>query len=143
MPRYTTSIRSALPAPEALAYVADLRNLEYWDPGVRSVAQRVGDGVGPDASYDVRLATAPMTLTYETVEHEPDSITLEARNLVLRSVDVVSVVPDGAGSIVTYDATLSLNGPLGLVDSLMKPAFTRIGDAAAAGLRKALDGAFV
>lgn len=143
MPRYTTAIRSSMTPADALAYVADLRNLEEWDPGVRSVEQVAGDGVGPDAAYAVRLDTAPMTLTYETVEHGSDRVVLEACTWLLCSRDIVSVEPDGAGSVVTYDATLSLRGPLGLADPLMGPAFRRIGDAAAAGLRDALDGAFV
>jgi len=42
--------------------------------------------------------------------------------------------------VVTYDAILTLRGPLGLFDPLLRLAFGRIGDRAAAGMRKALRG---
>ena len=39
---------------------------------------------------------------------------------------------------MTYDATLTLNRPLGLFDPLLRLAFRRIGDRAAAGLKRVL-----
>ena len=42
--------------------------------------------------------------------------------------------------MVTYDAELTLNGPLGLADPLLGIGFKRIGDRAAEGLIIALDG---
>ena len=144
MPRYVATVRTELSPKDAFAFVADLRNLAVWDPGVRTVEQTEGDGVGADATYDVTLSTAPMTLTYETRALEPNrSVTLEATTPFLRSLDIISVAKDGAGSIVTYDATLSLRGPLGLADPLMVPVFNRIGDKAAAGLRESLEGVVV
>ena len=44
---------------------------------------------------------------------------------------------------VTYDATLELRGPLALLDPLLGIVFDRIGDKAAAGLIRVLDGAAV
>ena len=46
----------------------------------------------------------------------------------------------GAGSTVTYDAELTLNGLLGLADPLLGLSFKMIGDRAAQGLVRALDG---
>ena len=45
------------------------------------------------------------------------------------------------GTCVTYDATLTLNGPRSALDPLLGLAFGRIGDRAAAGLRAALSAA--
>ncbi len=42
--------------------------------------------------------------------------------------------------VVTYDAELKLNGLLGLADPLLGLSFNRIGDRAATGLVRALDG---
>ena len=50
------------------------------------------------------------------------------------------VEPDGTGSVVTYDADLRLNGILGIGDLGLRLMFGRIGDRAAAGLRRALGG---
>ena len=50
----------------------------------------------------------------------------------------ITVEPDGAGSAVTYDADLRLNGVLRLGDLGLRLMFGRIGDRAAAGLRRVL-----
>jgi hypothetical protein len=44
---------------------------------------------------------------------------------------------------VTYDARLTLNGPLALLDPLLGAAFRRIGDRATAGLCRVLQGSRV
>ena len=63
-----------------------------------------------------------------------------AESRLLTSLDTITVVGDGTGSIVTYDAELTLNGLLGLTDPILGLAFKRIGDRAATGLIEALDG---
>ncbi len=59
------------------------------------------------------------------------------------SIDLITVQTDDEGTLVTYDAELTLNGVLGLADPLLRLAFGRIGDKAAAGLREALEGTTV
>jgi hypothetical protein len=144
MARYTTSIRCSLSAGDAFTRVADLGNLADWDPGVTTSVQVVGDGPGPDAEYDVTLSTGSMTLRYVTTAFAgPRSVTYEAKASWFTSIDVISVEPAAEGSIVTYDATLRLPLLLRLGDPLLGVVFRRIGDAAAGGLRSALEGEFV
>ncbi|MBL8775320.1 MAG: SRPBCC family protein [Acidimicrobiales bacterium] len=146
MARYVTRVQTPLSADEAFDYVADLTNFAEWDPGVRRSVQVAGAGSELGAAYDVTVAAVPrdLTLRYEVVEHDaPRSCLVVARSGVFTSTDRITVVPDGDGSIVTYDAELTLNGPLGLFDPLLRLAFGRIGDRAAAGLRRALDGVAV
>ena len=144
MARFTTSIHTELAPVEAFARVADLANLADWDPGVTTSTQVVGDGPGPDAEYDVTLSTGSMTLRYVTTAFTgPRSVTYEAKASWFTSIDVISVEPAEQGSIVTYDATLRLPLVLRLGDPILGLVFRRIGDAAAAGLRSALDGEFV
>ena len=147
MARYTTTVRTLMTPEAAFDYVADLGNLEHWDPGVSSSTQVVGEGIVADAAYDVRLSTLPMTLRYETtaLDETARSVTLKARNRWLTSLDTITVEADGAGpgSLVTYDAELTLNGPLGLANPLLGLTFDRVGDKAAGGLKQALDGEFV
>jgi hypothetical protein len=143
MARYTTSIRCSLSAGDAFARVADLANLADWDPGVTTSTQVVGDGPGPDAEYDVTLSTGSMTLRYVTTAFTgPRSVTYEAKASWFTSIDVISVEPTDSGSIVTYDATLRLPILLRLGDSILGLVFRRVGDAAAGGLRAALEGEF-
>ena len=106
-----TRVRSPWPPERAFAYMADLRNFAEWDPGVKASRQVEGKQF---------VATAESS--------------------TLTSVDTVSVVAEGDGSIVTYDAELTLNGILSLGDIFLRLAFRRIGDRAAAGMRKALEG---
>ena len=143
MARYRTRVATPLAAADAFDYVADLSNFAQWDPGVRESVQVAGDGSELGAAYEVTVAAVPrdLTLRYEVVEHDgPRSCLVVARSAMFTSTDRITVVPDGDGSVVTYDAELALNGPLGLFDPVLRLAFGRIGDRAAAGLRRALDG---
>ncbi len=146
MAHYVTRLKTPLAAGEAFDYVADLTNFAEWDPGVRASVQVAGEGSGLGAAYDVTVAAVPrdLTLRYEVVEYDPPRTCLVvARSSMFTSTDRISVEPDGDGSIVTYDAELALNGPLGLFDPMLRLAFGRIGDRAAAGLRRVLDGVAV
>ena len=143
MARYATTVRTDRTPTEAFAFMADLRNFENWDPGVQQATQVVGDGGGPDAEFDV-VVDAPgkgLTLRYVTTEYdEPNRVVVRATSKMLTSLDRIDVVADGDGSRVTYDAELTLNGPLGLLDVVLKPVFDRIGGRADRGLQEALAG---
>jgi len=98
-----------------------------------------GDAGGADAQFDVTVSGT--TLRYITTEYEPDTnLLVVAKSKALKSTDRVTVVADGSSTLVTYDALLELNGVLGLADPLLRLAFGRIGDRAAAGLRRVLAG---
>ena len=109
-------------------------------PGVSSSVQVAGDGPGPGAAYDVKASGAE--LRYVTLEYdEPKRAVVEAKTTFFRSYDIIEVeANDDGGCDVTYDATLELNGILGIADFGLKLLFDKIGDKAATGLVKALDG---
>lgn len=138
MARYTTTVRTAMSPDAAFAYMADLRNFERWDPGVRSAELIEGAEPGPGATY--RVVASGVTLEYETREYEvPTEVYVVATSTFFDSLDRITVeaASDGTGgSLVTYDAELRLNGPLGFLDPLLSLAFRRIGDRAAAGLQR-------
>lgn len=143
MARYVTKVRTARTPRDVFAYLADLRNFAEWDPGVKAVTQVEGSGGGIDAVFDVTVdGPGPdLTLRYRTEEHDaPRNLLVVARSLIFTSIDRVTVEPDGTGSVVTYDADLRLNGILGIGDLGLRLMFGRIGDRAAAGLRRALGG---
>jgi carbon monoxide dehydrogenase subunit G len=142
MARYVTSVATPLSAAEAFAYMADVTHFVEWDPGVKRVLRVAGDGAGVGAAYELTVQAGGTTvMRYGVKEYEPPRrILLVARTSFLTSVDEVRVEPSGSGCIVTYDAKLTLNGPLGLFDPLLRLAFRRIGDRAAAGLKRMLSG---
>ncbi len=143
MAKYVTTIRSPKSQQQAFEFMADLRNFEAWDPGVQSATQVTGDGGGSDAVFDV-VVDAPgkgLTLRYETIEYDaPSTAVVKATSTLFTSLDRIEVRADGDGSLVTYDAELTLNGPLRLLDLALRPVFDRIGGRANEGLQRALDG---
>ena len=143
MAKYFTTIETPMSPADAFEYMTDLRNFAEWDEGVRAVDQVTGDGPGAGTAYDVELDNTPipMTLRYRTVIFDrPHEAVVRAANSWLTSVDTVTVEPSGEGAVVTYEADLTLNGPLGVFDRLLRPVFERIGDRATAGLVTALQG---
>ncbi len=124
--------------------MADLTNFAEWDPGVDSVEQVEGDGAGPGTAFDVavKVPGRTMTLRYDTIAFDEATTTMTAyaENAFLTSEDTITVVADGDGSMVTYDAVLRLKGLLGVSDPLLGLTFNQIGDRAAAGLVEALAG---
>jgi hypothetical protein len=141
MAKYTVSVESSKSVEEAFAYMADLRNFANWDPGVLTVTQVAGDGAGLGSSFDVAVKSVGggTVLRYETLEYdEPGNLLVEARNSKFTSIDRITVVAKDEGSIVTYAAELLLNGCLSPLNPLLGLVFNRIGDRAAAGLRRVL-----
>lgn len=139
MARYVTKVRTQRPADEVFAYMADLRNFAEWDPGVKKVVQIVGDGGGPDTEFDVTVTGT--TLRYVTREHvAPHQLLVVAESSTLVSTDRVTVETADDATIVTYDADLQLKGVFKVLGPALSLAFGRIGDRAAAGMRRVLDG---
>lgn len=141
MAHYVTSIPTPLSPEAAFAFMADVRRFSEWDPGVLAAVQVAGDGPGPGAAYDLTVkAGSTSKMRYEVVTYDaPRRLVLVAKTARLVSEDEVRVEPgkDG-GSVVTYDARLTLNGWTRVFDFALGIAFKRIGDRAAAGLRRAL-----
>jgi carbon monoxide dehydrogenase subunit G len=143
MARYVVHVRSPLPAAEAFAYMADLSNFAEWDPGVEHAELVQGDQAGPTAAFDVTVkgVRGSLTLRYHITEYAPpEKVVALAQSRLLTSLDTVTVRSDGDGSVVTYDAELKLNGLLRVADPLLGLSFKRIGDRAATGLVRILQG---
>lgn len=140
MARYITSVPTPLSPAAAFAYMSDVTHFVEWDPGTKRAVRVAGDGPGVGAAYDLTVEAGTTTvMRYEVKEFEPPRrLLLVARTWLLTSTDEVRVEPDGSGAIVTYDARLELNGLLALFDPLLGLALRRIGDKAAAGLRRVL-----
>jgi hypothetical protein len=145
MARYRTSVATPLSPAEAFAYMSDVTRFVEWDPGVKKVVRVAGDGIGVGSTYDLTIEAGSTTvMRYEVKESQPPRrLLLAARTAFLVSEDEIGVEPAPSGSVVTYDALLTLRGPLRLFDPLLGLAFRRIGDRAAAGLRRALKGTAV
>ncbi len=140
MTTYETRIQSPWTAADAFDYLSDLRNFEDWDPGTKQAVQVSGDGPGLGSRYELTVGKA--TLTYEVEEHDrPTRVRARGTDRFFTSIDTISVTPDEGGSVVTYHADLTLNGPLRIGDPILGLFFHRMGEKAADSLATKLDGA--
>lgn len=141
MAHQIATVRSPRPPADVFAYLADFSTTQEWDPGVAEAAV-LGDGtIGLGARIRVvaDFMGSKTPLVYEITEYDPPAaVTLRGENATVVSLDRITVVPDGDGSLVTYDADLRLKGVLRLADPLLGLVFGRIADKAVAGLRDAL-----
>jgi len=141
MARYRTTVRSPRSPDDVFDYMAAFEHAAEWDPGVAE-AERLTDGpVGLDTRFRVvsRFLGRRIPLEYRVTAFGPGRrVVLTAETSSLRSVDEITVAPDGEGSAMTYDADLSLHGAFAVASPLLGLAFNRIGDKARDGLRRQL-----
>jgi len=142
MAHYRGTVVSSRSAEDTFDYLADFANAAAWDPGTVSAERLDAGGVGPGSSFrlDVRIGPGTTSIDYRIVEYErPHRVVLLGESARLRSEDTVTVVPaaDG-GSVLTYDAELTLKGAFALFNPFLGLGFDRIGDRGVAGLRATL-----
>ena len=143
MARYHTTVGSTRTPEDAFDYLAEFSHAADWDPGVDRGESLDGPPVRNGSRFRLvsRVAGRPVPLEYRVVALDrPHRVVVEADQRVLRSTDEIRFAAVDGRTEVTYDADLRLKGPLGRVlDPLLAVAFRRIGDRAAAGLRRALN----
>jgi carbon monoxide dehydrogenase subunit G len=123
-----------------VGYLADFTNATEWDPGTDECV-RIDDGpVAPGARWkNTSTVLGRQTeLEYRLEELTDDRIVLVGRNSTATARDVITVRADGAGSEITYDATVELHGVAKLASPVMQLEFERLGNRTVEGLRKAL-----
>lgn len=139
MAHYTTTIRSPWSAEKAFEFIADFRNFAEWDPGVSKSVMTRGEQPGEGTVYAVTVKSA--TLDYVTQQHvEPSKAVIEGTSKFFYSYDVIEIVSTEDGCDVTYDATLKLRSIAAVANPFLGVFFDKLGDSAADGLAKALEG---
>lgn len=145
MARYVGTIATPKPVEEVFDYMADFTSVERWDETAVK-AERLDDGpprLGARFRVTVRFAGRESDLDYETTAFErPRRLVLRAESGTVASEDEVTFRPlgGGAGTELTYNATLEPKGPMKLAGPVLGLLFKRLGDNAAAGLARELDG---
>jgi len=141
MARYQATVASRRPAADTFGYLATFSNAAEWDPGVISAEQLDPGPVRPGTRFRliVPFLRRRLALTYEVVALAPGrEVVLAATSRLLRATDRITVVPNGNGGTVSYEAIVRLRGPLRLLDGLLRPGFRAVGERAAAGLAQIL-----
>jgi carbon monoxide dehydrogenase subunit G len=143
MARYTGTILTSKPADEVYDYMADFRSVEQWDETVTE-AKLVGNqepGKGARYSVTFKFAGRENTFEYETLEAQrPNRVLLKADGGSVTSIDEITVREIAEGTELTYDAKLEPKGLMKVADPALGLLFKRLGDNAAKGLARELDG---
>ena len=144
MAQYRTTIETAWSRHDAFAYLSDFGNTQQWDPSVARAHKLGDDAVGNGSAFLVvtRFWGREVELEYRITAYQPDErVVMTAETPRLRSVDEITFESLGAGggTLVTYNAALTLTGPFRLADPLLQRAFKRLGDAASTGLARELN----
>jgi carbon monoxide dehydrogenase subunit G len=141
MPKAARSF-SISPSPQTvLNYLVDFSRAEQWDPGTISCT-RVGDGpvaVGTSWRNVSKVGGYKAELTYTLEKQTPDTLVFVGRNKGATSTDTITVVPDGAGSKLTYAADLELHGASKLISPAMKLIFEKLASDTEKQLSKVLN----
>ncbi len=138
MARYAASVESPRGLEDVFAYLSDFSSTAEWDPGVVRAQRLDSDRIDVGTRFHLvaSFLGRENELTYEVVEYTPPrSVTLRGENATVVSLDRITFEPLDEGTRVTYEAELTLKGPLRLADPLLGLAFGRVGGRALAGLR--------
>ncbi|WP_238999237.1 SRPBCC family protein [Segeticoccus rhizosphaerae] len=129
------------PLERVFAYLADFSHVSQWDPGTQEAVRSSGDGgIGTTYAVVSVFAGRRIPLAYTVTEVVPGSrFTAEAQTKTMSARDTMTFTAVGSGTSVTYDAHFAFSGGLKYVAWLLRPAFTRLGNEAEAGLRTALE----
>ena len=129
------------PLDAVFGYLCDFTTTTDWDPGTVTTVRLHGDGgVGTTYLNTSTFLGRTTQLTY-LVEELVDQklIQLRGENKTVISVDTLTFRPVAAGTEVAYAAEFTFKGAARIVAPLLRPAFARLGNEAAAGLRQALN----
>jgi len=128
------------PLGKVFDYLSDFTSTTVWDPGTVTTVRQYGDGgVGTSYLNTSEFLGRQTELRYVVQELVPgERIRLRGENKTVISVDTMTVRPAGAGTEVTYTAEFAFKGAARYLAPLFRPALTRLGNQAEAGLRQAL-----
>lgn len=142
MARYEATVLATRPINEVFDYLSDFSNVEEWDPGVVVAEALDSDPHREGARFRVvsSFLGREVPLVYETIRYEPPHrLVLRAESGSVVSLDTMTFEPaPGDGTLVSYDADLSLKGLARAGELPMRLLFKRVGDRAKAGLQEAL-----
>ena len=141
MARYRAALDTPREREDVFAYLSDFSTTKEWDPGILEAERLSGAVVGKGTEFRLvaEFLGRRTALTYRIAEYEPPrAVAFRGENSTVVSHDRIIFEAAGEGTRITYDAQLSLKGPLRVADPLLDLAFTRVGERALAGLQNKL-----
>lgn len=134
------TVKVAVPVSRVAEYLADFAHTEEWDPGTVSCTRTDAGPVATGARWhNVSEFRGKRTeLDYRLTRLDEGRVTFVGENKTATSTDDFTLVPDGAGTEVRYQATIDFHGVAKLAGPFLKREFERLGDEVAPKLRDAL-----
>jgi uncharacterized protein YndB with AHSA1/START domain len=138
--RLSRTVTVAKPLHQVFTYLSDFTTTTEWDPGTVETVRTEGNGsVGTQYQNTSTFAGRQTQLTYVVKELVPNyRIALRGENNTVIAHDTMTFREAGGQTKVTYEADFTFKGFTKLIAPLMKPAFTRLGNQAEAGMATAL-----
>lgn len=133
-------VRVDRPVTRVAEYLSDFTTTNDWDPGTVRTVRVSGDG-GVGTAYDntSRFLGRETQLRYVVTELVPGrSVALRGENRTVVAHDTMTFTGDDLSTEVGYVAEFELKGLARLLEPLMRLPLERLGDAAEAGMREAL-----
>ena len=129
------------PLDKVFAYLSDFTTTTEWDPGTVATVRTSGDGAfGTEYLNTSTFAGHQTQLTYVVVDLVPNRhISLRGENTTVVALDTMTFRERGSDTEVTYTADFTFKGIIRLIAPLMRPAFTKLGNEAEAGMAAALE----
>jgi hypothetical protein len=141
MPAFSRTVTVRRPLDEAFAYLSDFTNTEEWDAGTVRTTRVSGDG-GVGTRY-LNVSTffgREVEVEYVVERVVPGELfALRGENSSTVAHDTMTFREVPGGTEVTYAATFDFKGPFKLLAPLTRPAFNKLFDDGAKGIREALD----
>lgn len=124
------------------AYLSDFTTSEAWDPGTVETTLVEGDG-GIGSKYHNRsvFRGRETELTYETIDLQPDRLVVmrgENKTVIARDTMSISPRPDGAGTVLVYEADFTFKGLAKLATPFLRGDLNSLGDEAETALNREL-----
>ena len=131
----------AKPLDAVFGYLADFTTTTEWDPAtVRTIRVDGDGGVGTTYQNTSTFMGREAQLDYRVVHLDRDQrIQLHGENKTLVALDTMTFRRVDDRTEVTYTAEFTLKGLVKLATPLLRPAFRKLMDDGAAGLRSALE----
>jgi len=120
---------SVSPPPRVvIEYLKDFSNAVEWDPGTQRCTRIDSGVIGEGASWHnvskIFGFTAELTYTLDSLSD--NNIVFVGKNKGSTSVEDIYIDAANTGSVITYRNELDMNGPLALLNPLLKLAFEKL-----------------
>jgi len=117
------------PTPDVVIdYLKEFSHAEEWDPGTQRCTRLDQGPVRRGSTWRnaSKIAGISTELTYELTELATDRLVFVGRNETATSTDTITVVPQGDGSEITYEAVITMNGAAKLTAPAVKLVFEKV-----------------